>query len=50
MEFAPGEQMDEIPDPYEGGTAMFEHAAGMVEAATTGFLRYLNYPPSQRQE
>ena len=38
MEFAPGPDGREIPDPYYGGEDGFERALDLIEAAVDGFI------------
>lgn len=38
MEFAPGREEDEVPDPYYGGPGGFDRVLDMVEAAARGLL------------
>jgi len=38
LEFARGAAGDEVPDPYYGGPAGFEHVLDLVEDATAGLL------------
>lgn len=38
LEFAPGVDEDEVPDPYYGGVKGFEHVFDMIEAASQGLL------------
>lgn len=39
MDYAPHMGMDEVPDPYYGGSAGFERVLDLVEAASQGLLR-----------
>jgi protein-tyrosine phosphatase len=41
MEFAPGLEGDEVPDPYYGDSGHFEQVLDMVEAAANGLLSHL---------
>jgi protein-tyrosine phosphatase len=41
MEFAPHLERHEVPDPYYGGSAGFEHVLDLVEAAAAGLLEHL---------
>ena len=38
LEFAPEAGMEEVPDPYYGGPAGFEHVLDLVESASRGLL------------
>lgn len=38
LSYAPHLGMDEVPDPYYGGTAGFERVLDMIEAAAAGLL------------
>lgn len=44
MSFAPPGVQDEVPDPYQGGGAGFEHVLDLVELACDGLLEYLYSP------
>lgn len=35
------DELEEVPDPYYGGAAGFEHVLDLVEDGATGLLRYL---------
>ncbi|MFM2348318.1 MAG: hypothetical protein RL654_3071 [Pseudomonadota bacterium] len=39
---------DEVPDPYYGGAAGFEHVLDLVELACDGLLEYLYSPQGSR--
>jgi protein-tyrosine phosphatase len=39
LEFAPGLDILDVPDPYYGGAADFEHALDLIEAAAAGLLQ-----------
>ncbi len=39
LDFAEGFAEEEVPDPYYGGDAGFEHVLDLVEAASEGLLR-----------
>jgi protein-tyrosine phosphatase len=41
MEFAPDHDLDEVPDPYYGGTEEFERVLDLCEAAARGLLNRL---------
>ena len=41
MEFAPEMGFDEVPDPYYGGSAGFEQAFDLMEAAVRGLVEHL---------
>ena len=41
LEFAPDCGLDEVPDPYYGGPAGFEHVLDLVEEASRGLLTHL---------
>lgn len=41
LEFAPEEETAEVPDPYYGGAAGFEHVLDLCEAASRGLIRHL---------
>lgn len=41
MEFAPGSGALEVPDPYYGGPADFEHVIDLLEAASRGLIATL---------
>jgi protein-tyrosine phosphatase len=41
LEFAPGAGGDEVPDPYYGGPAAFEHVLDLVEDAAAGLLDHV---------
>jgi len=38
LEFAPHLEEDDVPDPYYGGEAGFDHALDLIEAASRGLL------------
>lgn len=38
MSFAPETDVEEVPDPYYGGTKGFEHVLDLIEAASRGLL------------
>ena len=38
MEFAPGAGTLDVPDPYDGGEAEFEHALDLIETGAAGLL------------
>lgn len=41
LEYAPDLGIDEVPDPYYGGTAGFERVLDMIEAASAGLLEHI---------
>jgi len=41
LEFAPGRDLREVPDPYYGGDEGFEHVLDLVEAASHGLVTTL---------
>ncbi|MBV2123143.1 MAG: low molecular weight phosphotyrosine protein phosphatase [Candidatus Thiodiazotropha taylori] len=41
MDFAPGREEQEVPDPYYGGAAGFENVFDMVEEASLGLLEHI---------
>lgn len=41
MEFAPELRRSEVPDPYYGGAAGFDHVLDLCEAASRGLLTHL---------
>ena len=41
LDFAPECGMNEVPDPYYGGPAGFEHVLDLVEEASRGLLEHL---------
>ena len=41
LEFAPGQDVREVPDPYYGGANGFEEVLDLVEAAARGLLTHL---------
>ncbi|WP_343064209.1 low molecular weight protein-tyrosine-phosphatase [Marilutibacter penaei] len=43
MEWAGVEGDGEIPDPYTGGEAQFEHVHGLLDAAATGLLARIEH-------
>lgn len=38
LDYAPAPARGDVPDPYYGGTAEFEHALDLIEAGTAGLL------------
>ena len=44
MSFAPDAGSTEVPDPYYGGPADFEHALALIERGCRGLLRRIIYP------
>jgi protein-tyrosine phosphatase len=45
LDYAPELGLREVPDPYYGGPAGFEHMLDLVEAAARGLLAALTAPP-----
>jgi protein-tyrosine phosphatase len=45
LEFAPHLERREVPDPYYGGSAGFEHVLDLIEEAATGLLEHLRRTP-----
>jgi protein-tyrosine phosphatase len=43
LEFAPETGLTEIPDPFDGGPADYEHALDLIWAASTGLLAGLHH-------
>lgn len=41
LEFAPGIDIREVPDPYYGGAAGFDHVLDLVEAGAAGLLAHI---------
>jgi protein-tyrosine phosphatase len=41
MDFAPHRKEREVPDPYYGGAAGFEHVFNLVEEASRGLLKHI---------
>lgn len=41
LDFAPHLEEDDVPDPYYGGEAGFDHALDLIEAASKGLLTEL---------
>lgn len=41
LDFVPDGEIDEVPDPYYGGEAGFEHVLDLSEQAARGLLQYL---------
>jgi protein-tyrosine phosphatase len=41
MSWLPGARMQDVPDPYYGGAAEFEHALDLIEVACDGLLAEL---------
>ena len=41
LDYAPGQPLREVPDPYYGGANGFEHVLDLIEAAARGLLRRL---------
>jgi len=46
LEFAQQADTLEVPDPYYGGVNGFEEVLDLIEAASSGLLRYLSATPS----
>ena len=44
MSFSPDAGSAEVPDPYYGGTADFEHALSLIERGCRGLLRRITHP------
>jgi protein-tyrosine phosphatase len=44
MSFAPDAGSVEVPDPYYGGAADFEHALSLIERGCRGLLRRITHP------
>lgn len=44
LDFASGNDEDEVPDPYYGGPEGFEHVLDLVETAAAGLISKLNPP------
>jgi protein-tyrosine phosphatase len=42
LQFAPDTGVDEVPDPYYGGTEAFERVLDLCEAGARGLLRRLS--------
>lgn len=42
LEFAPDENLSEVPDPYYGGEDGFEHVVDLIEAASDGLLAHIS--------
>ena len=38
LEYAPGLEISEVPDPYYGGTTGFERVLDLIEQAAAGLL------------
>lgn len=43
LEFAPGREQREVPDPYYGGDEGFAHVLDLVEEASEGLLREIRF-------
>lgn len=43
LDFAPGAAGRDVPDPYYGSSADFEHVLDLVEQGVDGLLNYLGY-------
>jgi protein-tyrosine phosphatase len=41
LDFAPGQALREVPDPYYGGPADFERVVGLCEQAARGLIAQL---------
>ena len=48
MAFAPGNEYDEVPDPYYGGVEDFERVLDLCEAASRGLLSGLFSNPARK--
>lgn len=46
LDFAPGSELLEVPDPYYGGTEDFERVLDLCEAAARGLLTRLTKDPA----
>lgn len=42
MEFASDRALEDVPDPYYGGDAGFEHALDLIEAGVRGIIAEIN--------
>ena len=42
LQFAPDAGIDEVPDPYYGGTEEFERVLDLCESGARGLLRHLS--------
>ncbi len=45
MAFAANDKVREVPDPYYGGAADFEHALALIEQGCAGLLRHISDAP-----
>jgi protein-tyrosine phosphatase len=41
LDYAPGQPLREVPDPYYGGPVDFEHVVGLCEQAARGLIAHL---------
>ncbi len=41
LDYAPGQPLREVPDPYYGGPGDFEHVVGLCEQAARGLIAHL---------
>lgn len=41
MEFAPGSEVNEVPDPYYGGPSGFERVLDLIEEASEGLIKFV---------
>jgi protein-tyrosine phosphatase len=48
LEFAPGGELRDVPDPYYGGSNGFEHVLDLVEEASLGLVEHLRELRRQR--
>ena len=44
MDYAPQADAREVPDPYYGSAADFEHALGLIEQGCEGLLKHVMHP------
>jgi protein-tyrosine phosphatase len=49
LEFAPGGELRDVPDPYYGGSNGFEHVLDLVEEASLGLVEHLRELRRQRE-
>jgi protein-tyrosine phosphatase len=48
LEFAPGGELRDVPDPYYGGSNGFEHVLDLVDEASLGLVEHLRELRRQR--
>jgi protein-tyrosine phosphatase len=48
LEFAPGIEREDVPDPYYGGSNGFEYVLDLAEEAAAGLLAHLQGAVSPR--